>query len=87
MTVLKHKNNTDVAFYVLHDFSQPDSTDLVLRGVWINIASNPPFIMGSGSGVINEEIRIKLSDIANWVSFNSDLKARANVDFNIVKYK
>lgn len=62
----KHNNNTDVAFKPLVIFVNHRLQVYKAQGYWINIVNPDKFYI-----INNEKIEIKISDLPNWVEYES----------------
>lgn len=56
--IIKHDNNTDIAFEIMG--AMPRKDGIKLAGQWINIISSTPYVMGTDFFVIKE------SDFKKW---------------------
>ena len=83
--ILKHKNNTDVALKVLKELEDENGC-VRFQGLWVNIASNPPFQMWAQKGPLIEIVNIKYDDYDNWVYFETAEDARNSVQWGKVKH-
>jgi hypothetical protein len=57
----KHKNNTDVAFFVFRSLFIPQKGAYKVKGSWINIVTRPFKVMG-----VDETITIQKSNHKDW---------------------
>jgi len=80
MAFIKHKDNRDVAFEIIEDRTVHNSDEVVLFGLWWNIAFPEPFpIAQSKYGMIRackEVITIPIKDYSDWEEFQSVLETR-----------